>query len=117
MKIKKLIALQKSCTSRLDTAQCYDFNCIDIVRDETGKSMRQIVMELRTLDGKDQLIFTSIDYDDYSESHKLTFPKALKSHAYDYMAQLPAFLRWAYDDESVFKLFTHAAVEKALELP
>ena len=78
--------------------------------------MRQLVMELRTLDGTDQLIFTSIDYDDYSESHKLTFPKALKSHAYDYMAQLSSFLCWVYG-EKVFKLFTDAAVEKAIEPP
>ena len=116
-KIRKLIALQKSYTSRLDSALCYDFNNIDIVRDEIGKSMRQIVMGLRTLDGTDQLIFTSIDYDEFSECHKLTFPKALTSHAFDYMAQLPAFLRWAYDSDNVFKMFTDAAIEKAMEAP
>ena len=115
-KISKLIAIQKSYTSRLDTAQCYNFNNIDIVRDSIKKSMRQIVMELRTLNGIDQLVFTSIDYKDYSESHKLTFPKALKSHAYDYMAQLPTFLRWTYG-EDIYKLFTDAAVEKAIEAP
>ena len=73
-------------------------------------------MELRTLDGTDQIVFTSIDYDEFTESHKLTFPTALKSHAYDYMAQLSSFLEWVWG-ERILKLFTDAAVEKAKETP
>ena len=91
-KINRLIELQKSYSNRIESAQYYDLNCgIDVVRDDIKKSMRQIIMELRTLDGSDQLAFTSIDYDPYTESHKLTFPTALKSHAYDYMAQMSSF--------------------------
>lgn len=73
-------------------------------------------MELRTLDGTDQLVFTSIDYDAFTESHKLTFPTALKFHAYDYMAQLSSFLEWIHG-EPILKLFTDSAVEKAKEAP
>lgn len=77
--------------------------------------MRQIIMELRTLDGTDQIVFTSTDYDEFTESHKLTFPTALKSHAYDYMAQLSSFLEWIWG-ERILKLFTDAAVEKQKKL-
>ena len=116
-KIGRLIELQKSYSNRIESAQFYDLNGgIDIVRDDIKKSMRQIIMELRSLDGTDQLVFTSIDYDEYTESYKLTFPTALKSHAYDYMAQLSSFLEWVYG-EKILKLFTDAAVEKAKEAP
>ena len=115
-KINQLIAMQKSYNDRLETATTYDLRNIDIVRADVGVSLRQIIMELRTLDGTDELIFTSIDYDTYTEHHKLTFPTMLKSQAWDYITQLPSFLHWVYGDP-ILKLLTDAAVERALDAP
>ena len=115
-KINHLISLQRSYTERTETAVCYDITDLDTVYEDIGCSMREMIMKLRTLDGDDQIIFTSVDYEIYSETFKLTFPTALKSQAYDYIAQLPSFLYWLYGNP-VLKLFTDAAVSRAIEAP
>lgn len=108
--------MQRSFTSRIETAICYDILDLETIRDGIGMSLRQIIMELRTLDGSDQSIFLSVDYDEYNSKYQHTFPKALKSQAWDYIAQLPSYLDWAYKDP-IFKLLTSSAVERALAAP
>ena len=108
--------MQRSFTSRIEIATCYDILDLDTVRVDIGLSLRQIIMELRTLDGSDQVIFLSVDYDEYKSNYQLTFPKALQSQAWDYIAQLPSYLRWAYNDP-IFKSLTSSAVERAIAAP
>ena len=115
-KINQLIEMQRSYNDRLDTATSYDLVNIDTVRGDVAKSLRQIIMQLRALDGSDQLVFTSIDYEQFSGNHVLTFPKMLKSQAWDYATQLPSFLHWLYGDP-ILILLTSTAVERALETP
>ena len=115
-KINHLITLQRSYNERTETAVCYDIVDLDTEYVDLECTMREMIMSLRTLDGDDQVIFTSVDYETYSETFKITFPTALKSQAYDYIAQLPSFLHWVYGDP-VLKLFTEAAVSRAIEAP
>ncbi|MGB0423693.1 MAG: hypothetical protein ACPGED_05200, partial [Flavobacteriales bacterium] len=121
-KITHLIEKQERYLSTIDTVECYDLGDIDYLQPKLKMTLRDMIMELKTLrtfDPNNQSIqiFTSIDYTTWPQPcHALTFPKYLQSEAHEYIASLPSFLVWCYGEE-VLNMMNPEAIRKAMESP
>jgi len=121
-KLNHLIEKQERYHSSLFTIDCYDLGDIDYYNTRLEMTLRDMIMDLkslRTFDSKNNTIpiFTSIDDATWPQPcHVLTFPSYLQSEAQDYIASLPSFLLWCYG-EDVLSMMNSDAIRKAQEAP
>ena len=121
-KVNHLIEKQERYHSTLSTIDCYDLGDIDYYNTRLEMTLRDMIMDLkslRTFDSENKTIpiFTSIDAATWPQPcHVLTFPSYLQSEAQDYISSLPSFLFWCYG-EAVLTMMNSDAIRKAQEAP
>ena len=113
--IEKLIQKLAQFYAKLDHAQCTDFIQIDQPCQPSNKSIRDMLMEMATLDGHNTKLFWSIDADG-DKGYIITFPAFVADEARNILAQLPSLLRHLYGVEAL-TLMTDAAQRQALAAP
>ena len=114
--INHLIYKHKQFTDKLVFAKTYDFANIDRKNAEINLSIRDMLMDIKTLDGTYTKVFWSVDYDEKDGGHFLTYPSYLNTQARDIIAQLPSLLHWIYETP-VLQMMTASAQERALDAP
>ena len=114
--IQHLIIKQKQFLDKMYYGKSYDFTEVDYENKDLELSMRDMIMQLRTLDGTDSKLFWSLDLDPYDNGYILSYPKFLDSHARDIISQLPSLLAFTYGPEAL-TMMTEAAQERAIEAP
>ena len=114
--IQHLIIKQKQFLDKMYYGKSYDFTEVDYENKDLKLSMRDMIMQLRTLDGTDSKLFWSLDLDPYDNGYILSYPKFLDSHARDIISQLPSLLAFTYGPEAL-TMMTEAAQERAIEAP
>jgi len=79
-------------------------------------TIREILMELQTLDGTGAKLFWSVDYDDKDDGYHLTYPRFLNTQARDIISQLPSLLVFICGPD-VLHMITDSAQTRAREAP
>ena len=121
-KILRLVSKQNHfLNSSISTVTTCDFEDIDYYDTTLQTSMRNIIVELETIeavDGDNQYpkLFLSIDYSDYHGGHVIAYPSYLSKQATDLVPQMPAFLHHLYGDQ-ILTLFKPDAAALAIEEP
>ena len=113
--IEHLIAKQSQFYASMEYAKSYDFLKLDRPEKNLEITARDMVMKLKTLDGRDSKLFWSIDQDN-TGAFNLSFPSHLDPQARDIVAQLPSLLHFAYGKHAL-SLLTSTAAKKALAAP
>ena len=114
--IQHLIIKQKQFLDKMCYGKTFDFTEIDYLNPALKLTMRDMIMQLVTLDGTATKLFWSLDLDSYDNSYCLTYPKFLDAHARDIISQLPSLLCWIYGPEAL-TMMTDAAQDRAREAP
>lgn len=114
--IHHLVIKQKQFLDQLLFIKTQDIAELDYHHPALGMSIRDMIMELTTLDGCAKLIFRSIDKADKGDSHFLSYPKYLHNHARDIVTQPPSLLTWLHGPE-VLTMLTASAQERANNAP
>lgn len=81
-----------------------------------GMSMRDMIMELVTFDGKVRPIFRSVYVAEKGDAHFLAYPSLLHDHARDIVTQLLFLLAWLHGLEAL-TMMTASAQERAKNAP
>ena len=114
--IQHLVIKQKQFLDQLLFIKTQDIVELDYRHPILRKSIREMIMELFTLDGRARLVFRSIDKADNGEAHYLSYPKYLHDQARDIVTQLPSLLVWLHGPE-VLTMLTTSAQERAADSP
>ena len=114
--IHHLVVKQKQFLDKLEYAKTYDFTEIDHRCSSMELTIREILMELQTLDGTGAKLFWSVDYDDKDDGYHLTYPRFLKTQARDIISQLPSLLVFICGPDVLY-MMTELAQTRAREAP
>lgn len=114
--IQHLVIKQKHFLDQLLFIKTQDIAELDYRHPSIGMSIRDMIMELVTLDGKARSIFRSIDAAEKGDAHYLSYPSFLHDHARDMITQLPSLLVWLHGP-SVLTMLTAPAQERAKNAP
>ena len=95
--IEHLIQKHSQFYAKLEYVKTFDFIQIDHKDKKLKKSIRDMIMKLTSLDGRNTKLFWSIDND--REGAFLTFPSFVSEQARNIITQLPSLLRWIYGIE------------------
>jgi len=112
--IEHLIEKHAQFYSKLDYAKNLDFSQIDHRDKRLKMTIREMIMEINSLDGKNTKLFWSID--ENKEGIFITFPSFVGEQARNTIAQLPSLLCFIHGIE-VLSLMTPAAQRRALAAP
>ncbi|MGB0423910.1 MAG: hypothetical protein ACPGED_06295, partial [Flavobacteriales bacterium] len=120
-KILHLISKHNHFLNSISTVTTADFEDIDYYNENLQTSMRQIIMQMETIEsinGEDNYpkMYLNIDYSDYHGGYVISYPTYLTKQATDMVPQLPAFLHHLYGDE-ILTMLKPEAVSLALEEP
>ena len=113
--IEKLIQKHAQFYAKLDHAQCTDFITVDQPCPPSNQTVREMLMELVTLDGRNTKLFWSIDADG-DRGFIITFPSFVADEARNILAQLPSLLHHLKGVE-VLSMMSAAAQNQALNAP
>jgi len=114
--IHHLVVKQKQFLDKLEYAKTYDFTEIDHRCSSMELTIREILMELQTLDGTGAKLFWSVDYDDKDDGYHLTYPRFLNTQARDIISQLPSLLVFICGPDVLY-MMTELAQTRAREAP
>jgi|GEM_PF-3693808 len=114
--IQHLVVKQKQFLDQLYFSKTTDIAELDYKHPALGKSMRDMIMGLKTLDGKGKLIFRGIDKAEKGEAHYLAYPRFLQEQARDVITQLPSLLTWLYGPPAL-EMMTVSAQARANNAP
>ena len=114
--IQHLVIKQKQFLDQLQFIKTTDFAELDYQHPAIKKSMRDMIMDLHTLDGKAKPIFRSVDKADKEAAHYLSYPRYLQDQARDIVTQLPSLLAWLYGP-AVLSMMTASAQARANNAP
>ena len=114
--IQHLVIKQKHFLDQLLFIKTQDIAELDYRHPALGMSMRDMIMELVTLDGKARPIFRSVDAADKGDANYLSYPSFLHDHARDIVTQLSSLLAWLHGPPA-FTMLTAATQEKAKNAP
>ena len=112
--IEHLIEKHAQFYSKLDYAKNLDFSQIDHRDKRLKMTIREMIMEINSLDGKNTKLFWSID--ENKEGIFITFPSFVGEQARNTIAQLPSLLCFIHGIE-VLSFMTPAAQRRALAAP
>ena len=113
--IERLIQKHAQFYSKLENAKCDDCITIDQPCPTSNQTIRDMLMEMVTLDGRNIKLFWSIDADG-DRGFILTFPFFVEDQACNIIAQLPSLLHHLKGVE-VLALMSDAAQRQALNAP
>ena len=112
--IEHLIQKHSQFYAKLEYVKTTDFILVDHKDKKLKKSIRDMIMKLKSLDGRNTTLFWSVDED--RDGTFLTFPSFVAEQARNVISQLPSLLFWIYKVD-VLPMLSAAAQRRAREAP